>query len=76
MARRPTHRRPASDPIGLAPVQMSGTDQVVIVATAVIGLTDRAVVRLVPHAGWRHPDGPRHLNPRRRIENAFKRLKA
>jgi hypothetical protein len=87
--RRHPQARPAHDPIGLvltARVEVehhadvtatrslvSVTDRAIIVAVSV-GLTDRAVSRLLPRVDWRHPRGPRHVSPGCRIATTYRRL--
>ncbi len=70
-----TQRRPHPDPIGLVLAEMSHHDQLIIIATAVCGYPDGALMRLLPRVSWREPHRvPRRLNPRRRIEKAYERL--
>jgi len=71
----PRQRRAHSDPIGAVLAQMSHHDQLVVIATAVGGYTDSALIRLLPNVTWREPRRvPRRPNVRRRIEKAYERL--
>lgn len=58
------------DPTGEAMCRLRESDQMIIVAKFVLGLSDRETVSRVPRAGWRHPHGPRHHDPARRIRIA------
>jgi hypothetical protein len=73
MTRRPARtQRPGPDLIGIVLNQMTTIDQVIVVSSAVCGLSDIAVARLVPEARWRY--SPHNIpKPGRRIKHAHER---
>lgn len=73
MARKPTRATQLGpDLIGIVLERMTATDQLIVVSSAVCGLSDIAVARLTPEASWRY-DRRNIPKPGRRIRHAHER---